>query len=104
MKKYLLLGTFFLGAIYTQAQDLDNIKKMIILQQFEKVKPDLDSYLSNEKNAAKAEGWYYKAYVYQSLGRVETKTVAERKALLEGAFDAIKKYTALDPKASLTAE
>lgn len=104
MKKYLLLMTLVLGAIYTPAQDFDNIKKMIILNQFEKVKPDLDSYMNNEKNAAKAEGWYYKAYVYQSLGRVATKPVAERKVLLQGAFDAIKKYAALDPKATLTIE
>ena len=104
MKKYVLLITLFLGATFAQAQDLDNIKKMIILQQFEKVKPDIDSYLNNEKNAAKAEGWYYKAYVYQSLGRVATKSIAERKALLQGSFDAIKKYAALDPKATLTTE
>ena len=104
MKKYLLLITLILGTVYSQAQDFENIKKLIILNQFEKAKPDLDTYLSNEKNAAKAEGWYYKAYVYQTLGRVQTKPVAERKVLLQGAFDAIKKYAALDPKATLTTE
>lgn len=104
MKKYVLLATLLIGGLYSNGQDLDNIKKMVMLTQFEKAKPDIDSYLNNEKNAGKAEGWYYKAYIYNSLGRVATKPVAESKNLYQGAFDAIKKYAQVDPKAPLTAE
>lgn len=104
MRKYVLLATLLLVAFYSKSQDLDNIKKMIMLTQFEKAKPDIDSYLNNEKNAGKAEGWYYKAYIYNSLGRKVTRPVAESKVLFMGAFDAIKKYMQLDPKAPLTAE
>ncbi|MEO6254850.1 MAG: hypothetical protein ABIO79_16185 [Ferruginibacter sp.] len=104
MKKYLLLITFLLGGLYVSSQDLDNIKKLILLQQYEKAKPEIDTYLADAKNTGKAEAWYYKAYVYYSLGRVETKPLAESQTLLQGAFDAIKKYTELDTKLALTTE
>ena len=54
MKKYLLLLTLLFSGLYSNSQDLENIKKMIMLAQYEKAKPDIDSYLSNEKNALKA--------------------------------------------------
>jgi hypothetical protein len=104
MKKYLLLISFLLGGLYVSSQDLDNIKKLIVLQQFEKAKPEIDSYLSDAKNAGKAEGWYYKAFVYNGLGRIPTKSLAESKAYYQAAFDALKKYTELDPKTTLTTE
>lgn len=104
MKKYVLLVALLIGGLCSYSQDLDNIKKMILLNQFEKAKPDIDSYLSNEKNAAKPEGWYYKAVIYNTLGRDTKKTVAESKALYQGAFDALKKYVSIDTKAMLTTE
>lgn len=104
MKKYLLLITLVVAGSYSYGQDLNTIKNMIILKQYEKVKPEIDSYLSNEKNAAKGEGWYYKAFVYNSLGRVEAKPVSECKALFQTSFDALKKYTELDPQKKLTEE
>ena len=104
MKKYLLLLTLLISGLYSNSQDLDNIKKMIMLSQYEKAKPDIDSYLSNEKNALKAEAWYFKAFIYNSLGRVATRSVAESKGLFMAAFDAVKKYAKLDPKTPLTIE
>ena len=104
MKKYLLLITLVSGSMLCKSQDLDNIKKLVLLTQYDKAKPDLDSYLANEKNAAKPEGWYYKAYVYTALGRVNTKPVAESKSLFGSAFDAVKKYAELAPNAPLTTE
>lgn len=104
MKKYLLLLAMFSVALCSKGQDLDNIKKLLLLNKFEQVKPEIDNYLSNEKNVAKAEVWYYKAYAYNSLGRTPTKPMSESKNLFSGAFDAVKKYAQLDPKAPLTAE
>lgn len=104
MKKIILLLTLVSGALYSNSQDLENIKKLIMLTQYEKAKPEIDSYLNNEKNASKGEGWYFKAFIYNSLGRVVTKPVAESETLYQAAYDAIKKYAVLDPKAPLTAE
>jgi hypothetical protein len=102
MKKYVLLFALLTGAIMSHGQDLDNIKKMLLLKQYDKAKPELDAFLS--KNPTNAEALYYKAYVYQNLGMGQTRPVAESKNLYIGAFDALQKYAQADAKATLTAE
>ncbi len=104
MKKYLLLFALLLGGVYSYGQDLDNIKKMLVLKQYEKARPEIDAFLSNPKNANNPEALYYKAYVYHSLGMLPTKPVAESKTLYIGAFDALQKYAQADPKTPLTTE
>ena len=104
MKKYLLLITLVLGGLSSFGQNLDDIKKLIILTQYDKAKPQIDNYVADSKNSAKGEGWYYKAVIYNSLGRVATKPVTESKSLYQTAFESIKKYAELDNKAPLTVE
>jgi hypothetical protein len=104
MKKYLLLVSLVLVGFLANSQDLNTIRNMIVLNQFDKAKPEIDNYLKVEKNAAKAEGWYYKAYVYYSLGKVASKTVDESNALLQEAFESLKKYAEIDSKVPLTKE
>jgi len=102
MKKYLLPVALLMTSYCASSQDLKSITLYATTNQFEKAKTEVDGYLANEKNAAKPEGWYYKAYIYNSLGRVATKSLAESKSLYQSAFDAIKKYAGLDPKGTLT--
>ncbi|MFM6926595.1 MAG: hypothetical protein ACKOU7_13900, partial [Ferruginibacter sp.] len=104
MKKYLLPVALLMASFFANGQDLKSIDINVKLNKFDQAKTEIDSYLANAKNAAKADGWYYKAYIYNSLGRVATKPVAESKSLYQSAFDAIKKYAELDPKQALTAE
>jgi len=104
MKKYLLLFALLMGGLLSFGQDLDNIKKMLLLKQYDKAKPEIDAFLSNPKNANNPEALYYKAYVYHSLGMLPTKPVAESKALYVGAFDALQKYAQADAKATFTTE
>ncbi len=104
MKKYLILVLLVLGGLFSNAQELDEVKKLVILKKYENAKTEIDNYLNNAKNAAKGEGWYYKAFIYNALGRVETKPVADSKTFYLAAFDALKKYAELDPKAPLTVE
>ncbi len=104
MKKYVLLFTLLMGGLYSYSQNLDNVRKLLILKQYEKAKPEIDTYLSDPKNAAKAEAWYYKAFIYNTVARIPTKTVAESLGLYQTAYDALKKYAELDPKAPLTTE
>ena len=104
MKKYLLLVTLALGCLYANSQELKTVKNLILLKQFEKAKPEIDKFLAIEKNATSAEAWYYKAFVYNTLGRLEGKPLAESKSLYQSAFDAIKRYTELDPTVALTKE
>jgi tetratricopeptide (TPR) repeat protein len=102
-RTFLALMLVFTG-LFSQAQSLDDIILMIKLTQYDKAKPDLDKYMSNEKNAAKAPGWYYKAFLYSNLARQANKSAAEAKQLNDDAFAAIKKYMELDSKAQLTTE
>lgn len=104
MKKYLLLITLICGGLFANSQELKNVILYASTNQFDKGKTEVDGYLANQTNAAKPEAWYYKAYIYNGLGRVETKPTAESKALYQSAFDAIKKYASLDAKAPLTVE
>jgi tetratricopeptide (TPR) repeat protein len=104
MKKYLLLVTLVVGGLCSYGQDLKNITLYVTLNKFDQAKTEVDSYLANEKNAAKPDGWYYKAYIYNSLGRAADKPIAANKAMYQAAFDAIKKYAVLDPKTPLTTE
>ncbi len=104
MKKYLLLFALLMGGLFSYSQDLSNIKKMLILKQYDKARPELDAFLSNPNNANNAEALYYKAYVYHTLAIGVTKPVPESKNLYIGAFDALQKYAKADPKAALTIE
>lgn len=102
MKKYFLLMTLFIVTMNSFSQNFSDIKKLVLLQKYDKAKPLMDSYLATEKNAANAEAWYYKAVLYSSLGREATKPIEESSTLYQGAFDAIKKYAELDAAAPLT--
>jgi hypothetical protein len=94
----------FVGAHYTYGQELKNVTFFITSGQYDKAKTELENYLSNEKNAKNAEAWYYKAFIYNTLGRAENKPVLESKSNYQTAFGAIKKYALLDPKVPLTNE
>jgi len=104
MKKYLLVISLFMASYCANSQDLKSITLYTYASQFDKAKVEVDGFLANEKNAAKPEGWYYKAYIYNGLGRTPGKPVAESKSLYVSAFDALKKYVAIDPKVPLTIE
>lgn len=104
MKKYLLVIALFTASHYAGSQDLKSISINVTLKKFDDAKTDVDKFLSVEKNAAKPDGWYYKAYIYNSVARDPKKTIAESKSLNDDAFAAIKKYPQIDPKAPLTKE
>lgn len=104
MKKYLLPVALLVASYCASGQDLKSISLNITLSKYDQAKTEVDSYLANAKNAAKPDGWFYKAQIYNSLGRVATKPVTESKSLYQSAFDAIKKYAELDPKQPLTAD
>ncbi len=104
MKKYFLLLILAFGGVIGHAQDITLIINMIKLRQYEKAKPDLDKYLTNDKNAAKAESWYYKAVLYNGLALIDTKAIEDRKTLNQEAYNAIKKYMEMDAKAPLTTD
>jgi hypothetical protein len=104
MTKFFFLVVFSLLVTATYAQDIDEIKKFALLGQTQKAKEAVDKFLAVPKNAQKAEGWFYKGYVYNQASKDSAKTLAENGELKSTAFDALKKYRELDPKAALLAE
>lgn len=86
------------------AQDLDQVRNMAILGQHAKAKEAVDKFLAVEKNAKKADGWFYKGFVYNMVSRDTTKTLDESAALKEEALAALKKYRDMDAKRELLEE
>jgi len=87
----------------TMSQDIKEVEKYALLGQTQKAKEAVDKHLAVPKNAQKPEGWYYKGFIYNQLSKDSTKSPAEIKELKLTAYDAIKKYRELDPKAELLA-
>jgi len=105
MKKYVFVIMLVFGSLYVSSQELPaDIRFMIEAKQFDKAKEGINKFIADPKNAANTTAWYYKAYVYSALARDPKKTVAEAKSLNDEAFVALKKYTEIDTKATLTKE
>lgn len=101
MTKFFFLIAFSLVVNAAIAQDIKEIEKYALLGQTQKGKEAVDKFLAVPKNAEKAEGWYYKGYIYNQISKDSTKTSAENKELKSAAFEALKKYRQLDPKSEL---
>src|SRR5690606_19266239 len=89
-------------AIGLYAAKIDDVKKLITDSKWEEAKVKVDQFLANEKNASKAEGWYYKGVIYNELAKDSTKTAAL--GGVDGrmeAFKAFQKYIEMDPKTVL---
>ncbi len=99
MRKLLFTTLFAVAALGMYAQNIDDIKDLIAKQQYDKAKDQIDKYLASEKNAKKADGWFYKGVIYNEVAKNDKFS-----ALLNGqdgrmiAFQALQKYIELDPK------
>ena len=104
MKKLVLLAGIFLAATTGYSQSLDDIREALGKKNvdYAKAKEMVDKYLSNPKNAAKPDGWYYKGFIYNAVSKRD-----ELKSLCNDckweAFTAFKKYQELDKKNILMA-
>ena len=98
MKKvYFLLLTAFSTSI-ALSQTLDEINETMGKKDYRTAKTGIDKYLSDAGNASKADGWYYKGRIYNSLSSEKTTPEAEAYDLKVNSFEAFKKYQQLDPK------
>jgi hypothetical protein len=79
------------------AQSIDDIKKLIGKNDWAGAKTAVDAHLAVEKNAAKADGWYYKGVIYNEYSKSETLAPTCPTCKMD-AFEAFKKYQAIDPK------
>lgn len=105
MKNSLLtfLGVILFSTIW--GQNYDPIKTLVMLNQLEKAKTDLDKSFTNPKFTAKPEAFILKTAIYASLsvsdGKKDSPTGLQ---LLEDADAAFTKYKEMDPSMALATE
>jgi hypothetical protein len=98
MKKYSFFMMLLFGSIVSFGQSLDDINKMMLLQQNKKAREGIDKFLSDAKNATKAEGWFYKGRIYNNISKDSGTSSADALKLKNDAFEAFKKYQQMDAK------
>jgi len=98
MQKFLLALIFTIAGTTMFAQKIDDVTDLMGKEQWEKAKDAVDKFLANEKNAKNADGWYYKANIYNSLSK-DDKFKSLSQDLKMESFNAYKKYLEIDPKA-----
>lgn len=98
MKKYCFMAILLFAGVAGFSQGIDDINKYHMLGQNKKAKELVDKYLSETKNANKAEGWYYKGRIYNAVSKDSGTSIADAMKLKMEAFEAFKKYQQLDPK------
>ena len=92
MKKLSFVALLVFAANFLMAQNLDEIQKYTLLGQNQKAKEAVDKYMAIEKNAKKAEGWFYKGTIYNQASKDTARLHDESAALKAQAFDFLKKY------------
>ena len=96
MKKLCFFSFVLFAASSTIAQSLDDINKMMEKQQYVAAKVAIEKYISDPKNAASADGLYYKGRIYNSLSRDTTIAKADAYNYKLTSFEAFKKNQQLD--------
>lgn len=98
MKRISLIFVFLSAAMFSKAQSLDDISKMINTNDIKGAKTAIDTYLSDPKNASKADGWYFKGRIYNSLSYDSLVTPEGKAAYKNTAYEAFKKTQQIDPQ------
>ncbi|GAB2813765.1 hypothetical protein GCM10027043_11980 [Ferruginibacter profundus] len=77
---------------------MEDIIKMINGGQNKKAKDAIDKFLSDSKNAAKPDAWFYKGRIYNAVSKDSSITTTDAMKLKAEAFEAFKKYQQMDAK------
>jgi hypothetical protein len=101
MKKYCFLMLLLFVSAAGFSQTLDEINKLVLLQQNKKAKESVDKFLSDAKNASKADGWFYKGRIYNAISKDSGMASADALKLKGESFEAFKKYQQMDAKGEM---
>jgi len=105
MKKSLLVSLSIFLTITGWSQNYDPVKTLVMINQLDKAKADLDKSFTNAKYTAKPEAFILKTAVYASVANMDGKKDTPAAAqLVEEADAAFTKYRELDPALSLISE
>jgi hypothetical protein len=98
MKKYCFFIMLIFAGSFSYSQTLQEINEMMGKSQYKKAKEGIDKFLSDPKNAAKSDGFFYKGRIYNSLSKDSAMVSTEALKLKIDAFEAFKKYQQMDAK------
>jgi hypothetical protein len=98
MKKYSFFIMLIFASTIVFGQTLTEINDMMGKLQYKKAKEGIDKFLTDAKNSAKGDGWYYKGRIYNSLSKDSTNSSTDAMKLKLESFEAFKKYQQLDSK------
>lgn len=98
MQRFVLSLLILLGSSRLFAQSIEDIEQQFQKGELDKAKASVDAFLAKEKNATKADGWWYKGVIYNEIAKNEKFKALAPDGRME-AFNAFKKYYELDPKA-----
>lgn len=105
MKRILFLLTISLSVLIANAQNIDNIKASLMLNQLEKAKTDFDKAITNSKFAGKAEAYILKTAIYAGLAMAEDKkNTPAGEQLTNEAEAAFRKYKEMEPSLALMSD
>ena len=71
MQRFLLSLLVILGSSSLFAQSIEDIEGQLAKGELDKAKASVDGFLAKEKNANKADGWWYKGVVYNEIAKSE---------------------------------
>jgi hypothetical protein len=98
-----LFSVLFFSTIW--GQNYDPIKTLVMLNQLEKAKTDLDKSFTNAKFTAKPEAFLLKTAIYANLSIMDgKKDTPAGLQLLEEADASFNKYKEMDPTMALVSE
>jgi hypothetical protein len=97
MQRFLLSLLIILSSSGLFAQTIEDIEAQFGKGELDKAKASVDAFLAKEKNQTKADGWWYKALIYNEIAKSEKYKSLAPEGRME-AFNAFKKYYELDPK------
>lgn len=105
MKRILFLLSISLSVLIAKAQNIDNIKTSLMLNQLEKAKTDFDKAITNAKFAGKAEAYILKTAIYAGLAMAEDKrNTPAGDQLTNEAEAAFSKYKEMEPSLALMSD
>src|SRR5688572_13020478 len=96
MKKILLFSTVILLSLASFAQKYDDVKKYLLLGQYDEAKKEVDKGMANPKFTAKPDAYILKATVYAGLAN-DPKNAAQADQYRDEAYAAYLKYKELSP-------
>ena len=105
MKNYFLSLVVIFTTLTAIAQNYDPVKTLVMLNQIDKAKTDIDKAFGNAKYTSKPEAYILKATIYSTLANTDAKKgTPEGQQLIDDAEAAFTKFRELDPSMTLLSE